>query len=291
MFERKVIKNSLGTHSGTFHADEVTACSLLQIFNLVDEDKIIRSRDLKLLSSCEYMCDVGGIYDPKHKKFDHHQKSYDGLLSSAGMVLKYLLDFSYINYSLYSYLCKTLVNEVDDIDNGRFPKNSETTSFSSIVAHLNPVRHDSSEDEFTRSFHVAVKLCKLLLKNFIEKHSYSIECAKKIESVMKQKVPVLIFDESIPWLDSFFQLRGDTHPALFIIMPSGEYWKSRGLPPTLEQRMRVRCPLPKSWAGLMGDELKAKSEIPGAIFCHKGRFISIWKTKEDAIRASKKAMG
>jgi len=49
----------------------------------------------------------------------------------------------------------------------------------------------------------------------------------------------------------------------------------------------VRLPLPEEWAGLLEDDLKKASEIPGAIFCHKGRFISVWETKEDAFKALK----
>jgi uncharacterized UPF0160 family protein len=49
--------------------------------------------------------------------------------------------------------------------------------------------------------------------------------------------------------------------------------------------MSVRHPLPLEWAGLLGDELKKASGIDGAIFCHKGRFISVWETKEDALKA------
>lgn len=51
---------SCGVHDGTFHADEITACALLMLFDLIDEDKIIRTRDLDVLSTCEYVCDVGG---------------------------------------------------------------------------------------------------------------------------------------------------------------------------------------------------------------------------------------
>jgi uncharacterized UPF0160 family protein len=51
--------------------------------------------------------------------------------------------------------------------------------------------------------------------------------------------------------------------------------------------MEVRRALPKDWAGLLGEDLVKKTNISGAVFCHKGRFISIWKTKEDAIRALK----
>jgi len=49
--------------------------------------------------------------------------------------------------------------------------------------------------------------------------------------------------------------------------------------------MKVRFPLPQEWAGLIDEELKEASGIPGAIFCHKGRFISVWETREDALKA------
>ena len=82
-----MIKNSLATHDGTFHADEVSACALLLLFGLIDREKIYRTRDPKVIEQCEYVCDVGKIYDPEKKRFDHHQLSYHGTLSSAGMVL------------------------------------------------------------------------------------------------------------------------------------------------------------------------------------------------------------
>jgi len=69
------------------------------------------------------------------------------------------------------------------------------------------------------------------------------------------------------------------------VMTSGGPWKLRGIPPNGEHRMQVRVPLPQEWAGLRDEELAKVSGIPGAIFCHKGRFISVWQTKEDAMKA------
>jgi uncharacterized UPF0160 family protein len=94
-----------------------------------------------------------------------------------------------------------------------------------------------------------------------------------------------MFDRGMPWLESFFELGGVNHPALFVIMPSGNHWKLRGIPPTYEERMKVRLPLPHEWAGLLDEELQRTSGIAGAIFCHKERFISVWETKEGALEA------
>ena len=102
---------------------------------------------------------------------------------------------------------------------------------------------------------------------------------------MDESKKCLIFEQNMPWLEPFFDLDGEEHEALFVIMPSGQHWKLRGIPPSYEDRMKVRVPLPKEWAGLLEEDLKKVSHIDGAVFCHKGRFISVWETKEDALKA------
>ncbi|MCB1135951.1 MAG: MYG1 family protein, partial [Chlamydiia bacterium] len=106
-----------------------------------------------------------------------------------------------------------------------------------------------------------------------------------VAAAMKEGATCLEFNSAIPWLEPFFELGGERHPAQFVLMPKGEHWKLRGVPPTYERRMDVRNPFPESWAGLLDEDLKRVSGIPGAIFCHKGRFISVWETREDALRA------
>jgi uncharacterized UPF0160 family protein len=59
----------------------------------------------------------------------------------------------------------------------------------------------------------------------------------------------------------------------------------------MSERMKVRKPLPEEWAGIRDEELRKVSGVNGAIFCHKGRFISIWETKEAALAALKVVMG
>ena len=104
-------------------------------------------------------------------------------------------------------------------------------------------------------------------------------------TAMKAYKDYLIFDRAIPWMDTFFEYEGYQHPASFVIMPAGNCWKLRGIPPSSDHKMSVRVPLPKEWAGLSENELKEISGISGAVFCHKGCFISVWETKEDALKA------
>jgi hypothetical protein len=71
----KVAPNTIGTHSGTFHCDEVLAVFMLQKLPKFKNHKILRTRAQELLDQCEIVVDVGAVYDPAKLRFDHHQVS------------------------------------------------------------------------------------------------------------------------------------------------------------------------------------------------------------------------
>ena len=283
--EKAIIKKSIGTHDGSFHADEVTACALLKLHNLIDKDKIHRTRDIIELQNCEYVCDVGGTYDPKKKRFDHHQKEYSGELSSAGMILLYLKNQGLMDAGLFEHLNNSLIKAVDAHDIGKI--DAKGYSFSQIIANFLPIDYNSSVQEKNEAFLKALEFAYGHLKRMQERFFYTKSCLEKVKKFFLPKRKYIIFEESFPWIDAFFELGGESHPALFILMPTGKHWKLRGIPPDNRSRMKVRLPQPFEWAGLHGEELKKVSKLKGAVFCHKGRFISIWETKEDVIRALK----
>ena len=278
---------SVGIHDGTFHADEVTACTLLIVFGLVDQAKIIRTRDPARLAECEYVCDVGGIYSPVDKLFDHHQSSYQGDLSSAGMILDYLKEVGVLTIEEFHFFNNGLILGVDAHDNGRSPQHIGYCTFSHVIANYNPIAYETEEEKINAAFEEALTFSVGHIRRLHERYLYNRECRKTVKKTMDTHTICLFFDQSISWLESFFALNGKEHPALFVIMPAKEHWKLRGIPPDYERRMQVRLPLPEAWAGLLGEDLKKVAGIPGAIFCHKGRFTSVWETKEDAIKALK----
>lgn len=279
------IPRSFGTHDGAFHADEVTACALLLHFGLIDRDKIVRSRDMSLLERCEFMCDVGGVYDPAAKRFDHHQVDYQGEMSSAGMILLYLKDEGIISESIYNFFRNAVIKGVDDHDNGRDPLIPGLCTYSHIIANYVPYAEDTTAETQNDAFYRALDFASGHLRRIYNKLIYMQDCKELVRETMERDRDCLFFDKYIPWLEVFFELGGEEHPAKFIIMPSGEHWKLRGVPPSLKEKMKVRQPLPSDWAGLLEEELKEVSGIPEAIFCHKGRFISVWETKEGAVKA------
>lgn len=279
------MRRSFGTHDGSFHADEVTACALLLVFDQIDRTKIVRTRDPKILKDCEFVCDVGGIYSPEHKRFDHHQVDYTGGLSSAGMVWKYLKESKVVDLGLYEYLNDALILGVDAHDNGRVTSERGTCTFSHVISNFIPPAYDATAEELSKAFFLALDFAVGHLQRLWTRFLYIQGCCEKVLEAMRVKGKVLVFDEAMPWMDVFFENGGEKHPALFVIMPSGQHWKLRGIPPNSHDRMKVRVPLPEKWAGLMDEKLKQASGISGAIFCHKERFISIWETKEDAMKA------
>lgn len=280
-----MISRSFGTHDGSFHADEVTACSLLLLFHRINRDQIFRTRDPSVLAKCEYVCDVGGEYQPSNKRFDHHQAEYRGPMSSAGMILLYLKEHGSIDPALYDYFNQTLILGVDAHDTGAARIEIGTSTFSQVIANFLPIEYEATHDEMMKAFQNALDFVVSYLDRLHQRYLYILKCKEIVRKKMSEGGYVMIFDSPIPWMESFFEMGGELHSAQFVIMPTGEHWKLRGIPPNMRDRMKVRHPLPEPWAGLHDEQLQKVSGIPGAIFCHKGRFISIWQTKEDAIKA------
>src|SRR3990167_1327152 len=84
------------THDGSFHSDDVFAAAALSLYlkKKGEAFKIIRGRDERIIKNGDYVFDLGGIYDEKSNRFDHHQiggagKRENGLeYSSFGLVWK-----------------------------------------------------------------------------------------------------------------------------------------------------------------------------------------------------------
>ncbi|KAF5289873.1 hypothetical protein FQR65_LT02007 [Abscondita terminalis] len=171
--------SKIGTHNGVFHCDEALACFMLKLLPDYADADIIRSRDDAVLDSCDIVVDVGGVYNPKQKRFDHHQRDFvESLssirpdlaknrnikLSSAGLiyahygmeVLSELLLKNKINVAsaslpdIYLHVYDGFIQEIDAIDNGLpicnegHPVYQINTSISARVQKLNPAWNSKS---------------------------------------------------------------------------------------------------------------------------------------------------
>lgn len=88
----------IGTHDGSFHCDEALAIGLLHLNPAFDHNNlvVVRTRDPKVLETCDVVVDVGAVYNPSQHRYDHHQREFTGVLepfsmklSSAGLIYKH----------------------------------------------------------------------------------------------------------------------------------------------------------------------------------------------------------
>ena len=193
----------IGTHDGSFHCDEVLACVFLKLLPEYRDAEIVRTRDPDILSQCDIVVDVGGVFDHEAKKYDHHQASFDltmeqvsggkiksdVLLSSAGLI--YWFYRRQIFQSLlptdpegrvysdkqmqdaFEFLYNQFVREIDFVDNG----GGQTTwmiqtSISGRVSRLRPKWDDPNQDP-DEGFFKALDMVKNELMGYIPKlHSH-----------------------------------------------------------------------------------------------------------------------
>ena len=159
----------IGTHSGTFQADEAMGVWMLRQLPQYRNSKVVRSRDKEVLKDLDIVIDVGGVYDHSILRYDHHQRGYEqyfddgkegtdgrcSKLSASGLVYRHygkeLIKQYYPNISeedldlAYNKIYDTLLEALDAIDTGVevAPEGvqllyRDTTGLSRRVGRLNP---------------------------------------------------------------------------------------------------------------------------------------------------------
>ena len=282
---------TIGTHSGSFHADDVLAVAMLQIF--VDpEATVVRTRDLEKLAACDAVVDVGGEHDPARRRFDHHQQTYEGPRSSAGMVLDWLEAEGHVTPVFATRLRREAVDYVDDVDNGRRSPEGDTPCFASLVGCIN--NDPGSGDDFDARFLAAVDFAKRYVRGMHAGHVAAERAKATVRAAMERASTAgrrtMEFAEYVPWKEAYFELGGAEHPTEFVVFPAESTWRVIAIPPQLGSFDEKR-PLPQAWAGLVDEELERVTGIPGARFCHKNRFIAVFSDRAGAVRGLVEAFG
>ena len=119
------------THFSQFHADEVSAVSLLRSFYIENDVLVVRVPHQTNISEVEdllkdfvteiFVVDVGRVYNPIERRFDHHQFSKDECdMSSAGMVYNWLKKLGLISDRVAREL-DTVIKAIDENDIGIRP--------------------------------------------------------------------------------------------------------------------------------------------------------------------------
>lgn len=321
---------TIGTHNGTFHCDEALAVFLLRHTTTYHGAGLKRSRDPKILDTCDIVVDVGGVYDEGLQRFDHHQRGFDEVfghgfttkLSSAGLVYKHFgreivatrlglsTDDSKVN-TLWLKLYKEFIEAIDGIDNGisQYPKDIQPryrnrTDLSSRVSWLNPAWNESVDsDSVDARFEQASQLTG---EDFFGRLDYYGKAWLPARDIVLKALSerwnvepsgrILFFTQFAPWKEHLFELEAEQaippeSQPIYVVYPDETGGNWRvQAVPITPESFESRKPLPETWRGLRDDELSKASGINGGIFVHASGFIGGNKTKEGALALAKGAL-
>ncbi|KNC86515.1 hypothetical protein SARC_01345 [Sphaeroforma arctica JP610] len=311
---------TIGTHDGTFHADEALACFLLHNTEKYQGASIVRTRKPELLAECDIVVDVGAVYDPETNKFDHHQRTFDDTfddkhstkLSSAGLVYKHfgreaLRRMSKRELSadvlelVYQRIYDSVIEGFDGVDNGvsRYPadlvpKYADSTHIAGRVSRLNPSWNDKDAD-VPIQFMKAVRITGDEVSSQLDNLVLSWLPARDIvaNSILNRKSvhpsgSILELETACPWKDHFFDLEkdnegDDTSGILYVIFPdSAGSWRVQAVP-TQPTSFQCRKFMPEPWRGVRDQALSELTGIEGCIFTHANGFIGGNRTREGAL--------
>jgi uncharacterized UPF0160 family protein len=262
--------------------------------------EIIRTRDEEIIRTGDYVFDIGGIYDEDKNKFDHHQKGgagkrNDGIeYSSFGLVWKKFGEKVVNNEEATNFIEQKLVIPIDANDNGvdLYKNNFENIlpyTINDVLAIFSPTSlEDMNKDE---QFLKAVVWAKEILKREIKKANDQIEITKIIQDFYKNSTDKRLIVVDKPKVSRFeiqYALQDFPEP-LFVVYGDDEDWSVVAVRKE-KNNFENRKDFPKSWAGLQGKELQKISGVSDAVFCHRGLFMAVAKSKEGAIKLAQIAV-
>ena len=297
------------THSGSFHADEVTACAILTSIAKYRDAEIIRTRDATVIVGAkgdDIVFDVGMIHDPEINRFDHHMglddptKPYreDGTpYSSVGLIWKHfghdLIRERHPNLSdeavenVWRKTDKSMILKVDMIDNG-IGGSFSSDDLTAIIDDINLDWDDknSTEDE---AFRKAVSFTRVVVNGRINKIASRERAYSLVVEAIKASPDPRFFElpQSMPWENAVFD--GGFEDLLYVISERPEGWYCTAVP--LEKgSFDKRKSFPQEWSGLREKDLAAVTGVEDAIFCHPALFICGAKSKEGLMTLLQQAL-
>jgi len=274
---------AVATHDGSFHADDVLAFALIRVF-LDPDAEVVRTREPTRIAAADVAIDVGDTYDPPSRRFDHHQASYEGPLSSAGMVLAWLEAEGRLSPELAATLRGQLVDYVDAVDNGRAPPHDGVPTFSSVISDIG--ENATELPEFDAWYLRAASYAEDCVRGIVAGHEKTASARLAVKVAMDEAVAegraVIFLDRHLKWKRAYFEQGGAEHPTDFVLFPGQNDWRVTAIPPAHGSFGKKRA-LPEAWAGLRDGELSAVTGVEGSLFCHKNLFIAVFATREAAV--------
>jgi uncharacterized UPF0160 family protein len=317
----------IGTHSGTFQADEALGVWMLRQVNDYRNSKVVRTRDSEVLKDLDIVLDVGGVYDHSTLRYDHHQRGYEEYfnpgrctkLSASGLIYRHygkdVLKAFYPELSeedvdwAYNKIYDSLLEALDAIDTGVEPAASllykDGTGLSTRVSRLNPrwneVDENGDQPNADDRFEKASNMCG---DDFVSAMTKVVESDLPARSIVEQSVLdrfktdesgeiITLPEGGLPWRGHLYELE-KTHNLektikFVLYTDQGGMWRVQAV--TVEGKaFENRLSLPEAWRGVRDEDLSTIAGIPGCKFCHAAGFIGGNETHEGALQMARVAL-
>lgn len=294
------IKKKLITHDGSYHADDVFAAATLSL--LLEGEKesfdIIRTREPKIISQGDYVFDVGGVYEEKNDKFDHHQvggagKRHNGIeYASFGLVWKKYGEKLAGSKKAAELIDKKLCAPIDAWDNGHdiVDNKSETAPYyiQNVFFSFHPTWKED-ESGLDEAFFKCVEIAKTVLKREIIQTRDLLEAEEEVTQAYERAEDkrIIILEKNYPFE---YVLINFPEP-LYAIYPrkADGGWGVKTIKADPKSFIN-RKNLPKTWAGLQGEDFVNVSGVADALFCHRSLFLAAARSQEGAIKLAQIAV-
>lgn len=300
-------KTELVTHSGGFHADELMSAVILT--RLFPEATLVRSREREKINPApgRVVFDVGLIHDPEAGMFDHHQNPAplrsDGLpYSSFGLVWAWygerylrMLEVPEDDIAeIHAAFDADFVLPVDLMDNGALEPSTAgpllaSLTLPALLESLKPVFDDSYADADDHAFAEALAIARAFVEAAIRRKA----AKRRAEAIVLAAIAragssrVLELPMGMPFRDPLRKAGADH--ILFVVHPRATDWSLTGIR-IHDDSFAQRADLPATWAGLTDAALEAASGVPGARFCHNGRFIAVADSRDAILAMAERAV-
>lgn len=296
----------LVTHNGGFHADELMSSVVLT--RLYPDAQIVRSRGADWITpgADRIIYDVGGAYDADARIFDHHQRGAplrdDGQpLSSFGLIWRhfgrdYLAAMAVPaehTEAVYASFDANFVLPVDLVDNGAVSVSVAgplaAMTLPGLLETLKPDFDETDPEAETRAFHAALTIARAFAEARVQRSAAKLRAESIVLAAIAAAGPgrVLELPQGMPFRPAIVKARADH--LLFVVHPRQQDWCVTGIRSS-DDGFALRADLPAGWAGLTAADLEAATGVPGAGFCHNGRFIAAAKTREAAMQMASLAV-
>lgn len=284
----------IATHNAKFHTDDVFAVAALFLNYGEENCKVIRTRDPEEISKAYIVVDVGSVYDPARRRFDHHQKEGAGErengipYASFGLMWKEYGEKICGSKDVSDFIDSSLVQQIDASDNGKdmyVPVIKDVFPYT-LTGVIDSYRSTWKEEEnWDGRFLEAVHFAKELLLREIKRagdHNEGERIVIAVYQASEDKRLITIPEEFDLGRELASRVLGNYKEPLFVKLCRRDHNQTWQLVTIREDKGSFvsRKSLPESWRGKENKELEEASGVMGAVFCHRSGFMCVAKTKE-----------